>query len=305
VIAEIKLHGMDGFDFLLEITRRGLCRCVAFICENSDFSYAQHGIVLGALDYLAKPIEEFYVRKLLARAKLFLDYGVCNANTFDMIMRDRESMFAYLTVEEKKLLSAIGKQKKDIPNEFVYIAKFAEMLVGTDDGQLYMMIGGLYDAIISEIFRQYNWLSLYFSDTYFERRERFDKYESFVGEYRDKIAGLLDIVGKLFPPNMPEMISNICKFILNNPESEISLQHVTEKFFLNYTYLSNLFKVKMGRRFNEYITQVKMQRACHLLRHSELKISEICSNLGYRDTEYFSRLFKNFSGKTPSTYRKI
>jgi AraC-like DNA-binding protein len=221
-----------------------------------------------------------------------------------VMTRNYENLFVYLMNEGKKISSGIGTRNKDIAGEFVYVAKFAEMLLGSDNALLYPATNGLYDAVISEIFRQYSWLDLYFSDMYHENNVLLDTYENFVGEYRDKITSLLEAVDELFPPRMPMILSDICNFILSNPESDVSLHHITGKFFINYTYLSNLFRIKAGRRFNEYILRVKMQRACHLLRRSGLKVSEISSNLGYKDTEYFSRLFRNFSGKTPTSYRK-
>lgn len=54
----------------------------------------------------------------------------------------------------------------------------------------------------------------------------------------------------------------------------------------------------------DYYIQLKMQRACRYLAHSDRKIKVIARELGYDDQYYFSRLFSKAIGKSPSDYRR-
>jgi two-component system response regulator YesN len=102
---------------------------------------------------------------------------------------------------------------------------------------------------------------------------------------------------------MNHMLRNICKFVLENVEKQISIKSIADQMFLNQSYLSTLFKDKTGTSLLEYITMVKMERAKVLFHDSEIKNYEVAYKLGYKDVEYFSRVFKKYIGIPPSEYK--
>lgn len=53
----------------------------------------------------------------------------------------------------------------------------------------------------------------------------------------------------------------------------------------------------------DYVTNERLKVAKELLSHTDLKIYDIASKVGYQDTKYFSRLFKQWTGQLPSQYR--
>lgn len=55
--------------------------------------------------------------------------------------------------------------------------------------------------------------------------------------------------------------------------------------------------------FLKYVTRVKMEYAKQLIIDNKYKTYEISSLLGYKTTDYFTKLFKNYTGFTPSEYR--
>ena len=65
-----------------------------------------------------------------------------------------------------------------------------------------------------------------------------------------------------------------------------------------------LFKNKIGITLNEYSTILKMEYGKKLLSGSNKKVYEISEELGYSTIDYFSKLFKNYTGFTPVQYRK-
>lgn len=85
---------------------------------------------------------------------------------------------------------------------------------------------------------------------------------------------------------------------------DISLDEVAAYVQLSPYYFSKLFKERMDGTFIDYLTQKRIERAKSLLTKTKLSLKEICFNVGYRDPNYFSRVFKKITGKTPSTYRK-
>ena len=73
---------------------------------------------------------------------------------------------------------------------------------------------------------------------------------------------------------------------------------------MSYTYFRRLFTKQYGVAPNEYVTGLKIDRACELLVTDHFKISQIAEIVGYSDVYYFSKKFKQIKGITPTEYKK-
>lgn len=73
---------------------------------------------------------------------------------------------------------------------------------------------------------------------------------------------------------------------------------------LHRSYLTNLFKSKMGISPQEFLMQCRLQQACKLLEETNNPIQEIARQVGYDNPLTFSKTFKNFYGASPKEYRK-
>ncbi|WP_090109529.1 MULTISPECIES: helix-turn-helix domain-containing protein [unclassified Cohnella] len=71
----------------------------------------------------------------------------------------------------------------------------------------------------------------------------------------------------------------------------------------NPHYFGQVLKSRSGQLFNTYLTQVRVEKACELLRNSELKVYEIGEKVGYIDPKYFAKVFQKQMGMTPNEYR--
>ncbi len=68
-------------------------------------------------------------------------------------------------------------------------------------------------------------------------------------------------------------------------------------------YLSKIFKEKSGQGFMEYLTEVRMKKACELLDNIQFKSYDVAYYVGYDNPKNFSRAFKAYLGMTPKEYR--
>ena len=98
-------------------------------------------------------------------------------------------------------------------------------------------------------------------------------------------------------------ITKVCDFIQKNLSQDISLEDAAEYANISSFYLSKLFKEEKGISFITYLTDSRLEKAQELLQQSEYSIKEVTSMIGYNDQNYFSRLFKNKFGISPSEYR--
>lgn len=86
-------------------------------------------------------------------------------------------------------------------------------------------------------------------------------------------------------------------------DSELSVESVCTHLHLSPAYFSTLFKREEGMSFIAYVTNVRMERAAHLLLESDDKTYLIAEKTGYTDPNYFSYVFKRRFGISPSKYR--
>lgn len=72
---------------------------------------------------------------------------------------------------------------------------------------------------------------------------------------------------------------------------------------ISASYFSSIFKQGTGQSFIEYLTRVRIDHACELLKCTTLRTSEICERTGYNDPHYFSTAFKKIVGQSPKEFR--
>jgi two-component system response regulator YesN len=93
------------------------------------------------------------------------------------------------------------------------------------------------------------------------------------------------------------------EYIDNNYKNDINLYDVAKYTSLSPHYFSKLFKDETKENFIDYLTRVRMDEAKYLLKNSNLTIKEICYNIGYKDPNYFSRIFKKHVGISASDFK--
>jgi len=84
----------------------------------------------------------------------------------------------------------------------------------------------------------------------------------------------------------------------------LSLEETAEHVGLSPFYFSKLFKETFHMNYIDYLTHLRIEKAKELIRNPENSLKEICFDVGYRDPNYFSRVFKKVVGISPSEYRK-
>jgi len=91
--------------------------------------------------------------------------------------------------------------------------------------------------------------------------------------------------------------------IESDSAAEMSLHILAERLNVSSGYLSSLFKEETGKTVTSYIRDKRMSYAAYLLRTTKLQIQTVAQHCGIMDVQYFSKLFKQYTGKTPSEFR--
>ncbi|WP_163183241.1 response regulator [Neobacillus sedimentimangrovi] len=94
------------------------------------------------------------------------------------------------------------------------------------------------------------------------------------------------------------------EFIEAHFAESITLEQVAEYVELSPYYFSKLFKDRFGMTFIDYLTELRIKQAKMMIVDQGKSLKEICYSVGYKDPNYFSRVFKKHTGLSPTEYRK-
>lgn len=92
-------------------------------------------------------------------------------------------------------------------------------------------------------------------------------------------------------------------YIEKHYREKIYLDDLSEILGISPTYMSRLFKKEMGVAFQDYVNQVRIERACNLLKYSDESLSVIAEYMHFPSQSYFGKIFKNQMHMTPKEYR--
>lgn len=99
------------------------------------------------------------------------------------------------------------------------------------------------------------------------------------------------------------LIDRIKDYIAIHYGEDLTLEHMSEVFAMNANYFSSFFHQKVGVKYKDYLTRVRITAAKRLLLQTDLMIYEISQRVGFSDIRYFSQTFAKHVGIKPKDYR--
>lgn len=101
------------------------------------------------------------------------------------------------------------------------------------------------------------------------------------------------------------LIEEIERYLREHLSEDNSIVVICKRFSISQPYLSRLFKKNEGCTYNDYLIRMKISEAKRLLTYrQDFLIGQIAELTGFSDQFYFSKVFKNLCGLTPSEFRK-
>jgi len=118
---------------------------------------------------------------------------------------------------------------------------------------------------------------------------------------RVEIERMIESLTSLSGDGVLEAVYN---YINHHYAEDIKLKTIARKFGYNSSYLGRIFTQKYKISFNDYLHQVRIEKAMELLRSEDYKIYEIAGLVGYSNVDYFHVKFREYVGTTPAKFKK-
>ena len=230
-----------------------------------------------------------------------------------------ETLSDYLHDKEEKKLTSVepSKMNPDIIREFLERGNRNEIHDFTES-----YLHEIKDALESRMFRDYVVLNIRFAAIAFVGSLGIsqEEYLSRLNEKEwevpmepvdvepyviDMLRVAIEMKGEKNESQSGPVLRRALEYIDNNFDKDLSLNKVAEEVNVSANYLSTVFSQSMQKTFIEYITAKRMEKAKKLLRSTDASTSEISQMVGYKDSHYFSFVFKKTQGLSPREYRSV
>lgn len=99
-------------------------------------------------------------------------------------------------------------------------------------------------------------------------------------------------------------IQSLLKYIEGNYDKNITLESVAKTLGFSKFYLSRIFTNKIGYQFNDYVNRLRINAAQKLISETDMLIFNIALECGFESLRNFNRVFKSYTGVTPTEFRK-
>lgn len=275
LITDIRMPVMDGLDLCRRIRELGYQTVIILASTYNDFAYAKEGMRLGAVEYIEKPYTEEKLSEALNQAGCFMRGNMLEEEIYDFLMEGTQTsewLAAYLA-------DRLNRMFPDMP--LMHIRQEAVAVL---------------KGIYVKLEKQAPWLEL---------TETVDLYigENILADANRVLQEYLIIINqyRLREPHM--VVHKIVSILKHNVCRPHLLDYLAEQMDLSKDYMGKKFRNVVGITISEYCTRLKMEQAKKMLNGTMKKVYEISEELGYVEVDYFTGLFKNYTGTTPTAYR--
>ena len=103
---------------------------------------------------------------------------------------------------------------------------------------------------------------------------------------------------------MEHKVREMTEFLDVHFSEPVTLPDLAERFYLNPTYLSRIFRQVTGMTYTEYLTRCRLKEAAHLLLTTDRKVAEIAVLVGFHSDNHFCKIFRKHMGTSPRKFRE-
>lgn len=148
--------------------------------------------------------------------------------------------------------------------------------------------------------------ALSLSDAYIQKCELLNSIDRIINLQYHMVLDYTEQVEKLRKGTSPsKLVIDVSNYVQHHLSEPIDVEALARSMFLSRTYLAAKFKKESGTTLTDFILKEKVEEAKRLLRYTDKHATAIAVYLGFSSQSHFANVFKKYTGKTPSEYRKL
>lgn len=327
VVTDIRMPVINGIQLMKMTREQNIDTEFIVISGFEEFQYAKEALNVGAFGYLSKPIQREEVHKLLMRLTAYMEQKIYGKDIriYEDIIYKRiniDSLFPQKLYKYYQFAFAFSRDE-NISMTKQALSEENTNIIAIKVGVNKRLFIINTNCDVTESFKdkyssssEMGNISFGISDITENtedvpnliRQAEIASYSSFIyGSHNIyKYTNNKNSFKKIYSSIKDDSIKNILDYIhINYCDPNISLNKISEIFYLNMAYCSVLFKKCTGMTYSEYLTSIRMTKACELLKDPTLSVEEVSYKIGYDDYFYFNRVFKKNIGITPANYKRL
>ena len=135
---------------------------------------------------------------------------------------------------------------------------------------------------------------------YIFKLNTFDEMKDWIS---DSLLSTAERIGEEKRLRADSTVSLIRQYVFDHYNQDLSLKAIAGNFYITPNYICLLFKREFNMTLNEYIATVRISKAKEILSDPKVKVTDVSELVGYKDPDYFTRIFRKYEGVTPSEYK--
>jgi two-component system response regulator YesN len=307
-----RIYGLLNLDLSLhpQIRRHFKAALDDLLLQSNVFGELSLSIGLG------KPVPQFSQlsaslnsAEMAVAQRLVKGAGVLSEEfSTDLSVESHKAIIRMMTSLRKNMFAAI--EKHDQAMLAACLENFRQRLFEIEDMTGYFLfsivcnIHSTFLMLLNERFTQLDYLK--------NQQNVFSQKADLCGSDKSLCDFLIYEISKTFSDAMHELKQAETKpmrlakeYIQKHYASPLTLKTMAEVIGFNHTYFSTLFKKESGISFLEYLSEVRVLKACDLLKETNKTIASICEEVGYSDLKHFTKVFKKHTELNPNEYRRL
>lgn len=104
---------------------------------------------------------------------------------------------------------------------------------------------------------------------------------------------------------LEEALEKCCAYIREHYVEDVTLSMLSDFIHMSPAYLSHVFKSNVGIGYKQYLTKIRMKKACEMLKNTNKKVYEIAALVGYDNYASFNKIFQKEFCVSPQKYRMV